>query len=295
NLRHSSLRNSIERAFGVLKKRFPIIRSTIELFYSCDTQADIFLACCILHNFLLEVDRDKELEDEVINEMLDASHDEEPQGPRDTDDRGEQIINSIANDMWSDSNNEINMNRPNGNFLSHAYNNIVKALSDKFNITFEKEKLKNRIKTLKKYFNQFHDVFKEVSLSGYAWNPSTRLIEAEDDVWEALKKDKPDVYELKTKQVNCYDEMYALWAKDRATDNINTIDDIVTSPTPQSIGKLPTKSKRKKRKVDELDPYQDKIANSLDNIVIENSRPHLYTGGEIYEELKYMGLEGRDL
>ncbi|GJV44510.1 integrase, catalytic region, zinc finger, CCHC-type containing protein [Tanacetum coccineum] len=158
-------------------------------------------------------------------------------------------------------------NRPNGNFSPHAYTNIVKALSDKFNITFEKEKLKNQIKTLKKYFNQFHDVFLGVLLSGYAWNPSTRLIVAKDDVWEALKKDKPNVYKLKTKQVNCYDEMYALWAKDRAIDNINTVDDIhVTSLTPQSVGKLPTKSKSKK-KVDEEDPYQDKISNSFDNIL----------------------------
>ncbi|GJY87801.1 hypothetical protein Tco_0502429 [Tanacetum coccineum] len=124
-------------------------------------------------------------------------------------------------------------------------------------------------------------------MSGYAWNPSTKLIEVEDDVWEALKKDKPDVYELKTKQVNCYDEMYALWKKDRATsaytqtakekknrlnndqqaetideidhlyenneinlDNIGTRKDIhVTSPTPQSDAKLPTISKTKKRKI----------------------------------------------
>ncbi|GKB70989.1 hypothetical protein Tco_0932401 [Tanacetum coccineum] len=59
------------------------------------------------------VDHDKELKDEVIHEMLDASHDEERKGPRDTDDRGEQIRISIANDMWSDymlhPNNEINM------------------------------------------------------------------------------------------------------------------------------------------------------------------------------------------
>ena len=53
NLRHASLRNSIERAFGVLKKRFPIIRSSTEPFYSCEMQSNIFLACCILHNFLL--------------------------------------------------------------------------------------------------------------------------------------------------------------------------------------------------------------------------------------------------
>lgn len=113
NLRHSSLRNSIERAFGVLKKRFPIIRSATEPFYSCDTQSDIFLACCILHNFLLEVDRDQELEDEVTHDVLDASQDEELNGTRDEDERGEHIRNSIADDMWNDyilhPNNEINM------------------------------------------------------------------------------------------------------------------------------------------------------------------------------------------
>ncbi|GJV64549.1 hypothetical protein Tco_1475377 [Tanacetum coccineum] len=75
-------------------------------------------------------------------------------------------------------------------------------------------------------------------------------------------------------------------------DNINTSDDIVTSPTPQSVGKLPTKSKSKKRKVDEEDPYQDKIANSLDNIVHALDRN---SKGEIYQELKFLGLERGDL
>ena len=73
NLRNSSLRNAIEIAFGVLKKRFSIIRSTTELFYSCQTQSDIFLACCILHNFLLDEDRDKELVEEVLHEVLNAT------------------------------------------------------------------------------------------------------------------------------------------------------------------------------------------------------------------------------
>ncbi|KAJ9562935.1 hypothetical protein OSB04_008095 [Centaurea solstitialis] len=113
NLRHASLRNSIERAFGVLKRRFPIIRSTTEPFYSCETQSKIFLACCILHNFLLEVDRDRELEEEVIRETLNATQDEDHHVPRAMDNRGEQIRESIANEMWSQyllyPNNEINM------------------------------------------------------------------------------------------------------------------------------------------------------------------------------------------
>ncbi|XP_076882258.1 protein ANTAGONIST OF LIKE HETEROCHROMATIN PROTEIN 1-like [Bidens hawaiensis] len=113
NLRHASLRNSIEREFGVLKRRFPIIRSTTEPFYSCETQSQIFLACCILHNYLLEVDRDRELEDEVAQEVLNATQDVEDLAPNAMDDRGEQIRESIANEMRSQylshPNNEINM------------------------------------------------------------------------------------------------------------------------------------------------------------------------------------------
>ncbi|KAJ0734418.1 putative harbinger transposase-derived nuclease domain-containing protein [Helianthus annuus] len=116
NLRHASLRNAIERAFGVLKKRFPIIRSTAEPFYSCQTQSDIFLACCILHNFLLEEDRDKDLEDEVLNEVLNEPVEEERQstgGMREGSTEADQLRNSIANQMWTNylmlQDNEIDM------------------------------------------------------------------------------------------------------------------------------------------------------------------------------------------
>nr|XP_043624113.1 putative nuclease HARBI1 [Erigeron canadensis] len=112
NLRHASLRNSIERAFGVLKKRFAILRCS-EPFYSPEIQSDIFLACCILHNFLQEVDRNQELEDKVARKILSATQDLEPYAPREIDDSGDQLRSSIANEMWNeyllDPNNEINM------------------------------------------------------------------------------------------------------------------------------------------------------------------------------------------
>ena len=50
NLRHASLCNAIERAFHVLEKRFSIIASTTEPSYCIDTQNEIILSCCILHN-----------------------------------------------------------------------------------------------------------------------------------------------------------------------------------------------------------------------------------------------------
>nr|KAJ0216805.1 hypothetical protein LSAT_V11C300117690 [Lactuca sativa] len=109
NLCHASLRNAIERAFGVLKRRFPIIRRTQEPFYSCETQSDIFLACCILHNFLLEEDRDKNLENEVLQEKLNEPREEMRNNIRKT----KQMRNLIANQMWTDylpnRNQEIDM------------------------------------------------------------------------------------------------------------------------------------------------------------------------------------------
>ena len=74
NLGHASLHTAIERAFGVLKKRFPIIASTTEPNYCADTQNKIILACCILHNYLMGVDPDKSRIAEVDEEVLHSYH-----------------------------------------------------------------------------------------------------------------------------------------------------------------------------------------------------------------------------
>jgi len=70
NLQHSSLRNVIERTFGVLKKRFLILGSGTEPHYDVDTMTKIVLACCILHNFLRRVDNYESLIEEVDHELL---------------------------------------------------------------------------------------------------------------------------------------------------------------------------------------------------------------------------------
>ncbi|KAL6326017.1 hypothetical protein AAG906_038509 [Vitis piasezkii] len=90
NLRHSSLRNAIERAFGVLKKRFPIIASGMEPHYHVDTQFDNILACCILYNYLMGVDPDERLIAEVDRELFSEEVEFESM--------------KIAMDMWKDYN-----------------------------------------------------------------------------------------------------------------------------------------------------------------------------------------------
>ncbi|XP_074559887.1 uncharacterized protein LOC141815924 [Curcuma longa] len=109
NLRHASLRNAIERAFGVLKKRFPIIASGTEPHYELDIRTDIILACCILHNFLMGVDPDERLINEVDRELNANSNNEVSCNERQDNDwrEGSMIRDNIANAMWLDYNIDI--------------------------------------------------------------------------------------------------------------------------------------------------------------------------------------------
>nr|XP_023879056.1 uncharacterized protein LOC111991513 [Quercus suber] len=86
NLRHVSLRNAIERAFGALKKRFPIIAT-----------------CCIIHNYLMGVDPDESLIVEVDEEVLHSHCESAAPTPREDDEnarQGDIIRDSIALAMW---------------------------------------------------------------------------------------------------------------------------------------------------------------------------------------------------
>jgi len=106
NHRHSSLRNVIERTFGVLKKRFPIIASGSEPHYSLERMTDIVLACCILHNFLRGVDNDDALIDEVDREIMENHVETNTAQTREDDYRiGCNFRDELAEQMWRDYNN----------------------------------------------------------------------------------------------------------------------------------------------------------------------------------------------
>jgi hypothetical protein len=66
NLRHSSLRTTIERGFGILKRRFRVLDA--EPFWSFETQVEVVLACCVIHNHIMGVDpNDSIMEEEVCD------------------------------------------------------------------------------------------------------------------------------------------------------------------------------------------------------------------------------------
>ncbi|XP_020415446.1 uncharacterized protein LOC18782701, partial [Prunus persica] len=66
NLHHASLRNVIERIFGIFKSRFIIFKSATPFLFKI--QAELVLACAALHNFLRKECRSDEFSIEPTDE-----------------------------------------------------------------------------------------------------------------------------------------------------------------------------------------------------------------------------------
>jgi hypothetical protein len=70
--RQEACRKDVERCFGVLQARFSIIRNPCRQ-WSMDTKSDIMFACCILHNMILEDERDVPGLENIISGLVDEN------------------------------------------------------------------------------------------------------------------------------------------------------------------------------------------------------------------------------
>ncbi|ESW13068.1 hypothetical protein PHAVU_008G165300 [Phaseolus vulgaris] len=85
------------------------------------------------------------------------------------------------------------------------------------------------IKSLKDRWREIHYLFG--GLSGFAWNQTTKLFEAEDEVWSELIKAKPSAAKWPFNPIRHYDLMEELWSNDRATGSrVRTARDINSPP-----------------------------------------------------------------
>ena len=100
NLRHSSLRNAIERIFGVVKRRFPIlvVMKPFDFLFQCD----IVMCALMLHNF---IQLNQLYEDYFYDDVVDAAQEFEPNGDVEVVGNANALYqwrNGIANAMWDD-------------------------------------------------------------------------------------------------------------------------------------------------------------------------------------------------
>ena len=98
NRRHCSLRIIVEQAFGALKRRFKVLDDASP-FFPYETQVDIVIACCIIHNWVIEDGSDE------FNEPDD--NDEDTQDTIHAGTASENAImlafrQGLADQMWAD-------------------------------------------------------------------------------------------------------------------------------------------------------------------------------------------------
>lgn len=105
NHRHSSLRNVIERTFGVWKRRFNIIRK--EQMYSYEKQIDLVFACACVQNHVRGFMPFDIILDSIDKKLPTQQHDDDdPIGERlyRTEDgrQGKTIRDTVVTNMWND-------------------------------------------------------------------------------------------------------------------------------------------------------------------------------------------------
>ncbi|KAJ4763392.1 Myb/SANT-like DNA-binding domain protein [Rhynchospora pubera] len=107
-------------------------------------------------------------------------------------------------------------NRVNGSFTSKALENVVNEVSEKFpDVKLDKEKVKNRIKYIKKEFIACYDVFKNIS--GITWKEDLSMWQAALDVWDDLIKKHPQVAVWRNNPIPNYNSLCLSYGVDRAT------------------------------------------------------------------------------
>jgi hypothetical protein len=98
---HTVLRNHVERALGVLKKRFPILKVTT--FHKLKNQVKIPITTAIFHNIIKTLDGDEEwLDDQPDNinpsNFIALSDGEKVNDPESA--QGNTLRDAVAQEMW---------------------------------------------------------------------------------------------------------------------------------------------------------------------------------------------------
>jgi len=98
NLRHSKLRNIIERAIGWLKNRFRILRSSNAIDF--EFFMNVIMCCCLVHNMINQDEIELPTDDDMDQEDSGDDDDEPPRLIGSNTMIPKQWRNLLANKMW---------------------------------------------------------------------------------------------------------------------------------------------------------------------------------------------------
>ncbi|KAH1082195.1 hypothetical protein J1N35_021956 [Gossypium stocksii] len=248
NFRHSSLRITIERVFGILKKRFRVLDA--EPFWSFQTQVDIVLACCIIHNHIMGVDPcdllNQRLFEEPDSDLIIPTLTEREE--REEARKWSAKRDKIAQTMWADyMTRNIRMgkgnkegtskqfrwtkpmehlfleilaeeaqkgNKPSNSFKAISINRVAKAISERFQVHCDAKHVENHLRTVK---NQWQIICTIRGESGFGWDDNLKMITCDRATYDATVMAHKKYEPFLNKSIDHYDEMALVVGKDMAT------------------------------------------------------------------------------
>ncbi|KAL6989763.1 hypothetical protein U1Q18_015514 [Sarracenia purpurea var. burkii] len=121
--------------------------------------------------------------------------------------KGKNVVWSIAMDKCLIE--ALAIQARNGNkiekcFNENAYTAACVAVNSRFNLSLNNQKVVNRLKTIKKRYKIMRDM---LSQDGFIWNPNTKKIDCDDDLWKRYIAAHPDARGFRGKQIEMYDEL----------------------------------------------------------------------------------------
>ncbi|KAL0550221.1 hypothetical protein IC582_014725 [Cucumis melo] len=247
-MKHTSARNVIERAFGVLKGRCTILRG--KPYYSIEVQCRTILACCLLHNL---INRDMATFDIVDDiDEVDSTHatcaiddihyiETSNEWTQWKDDLAEEMFSEweLRNHMASSSRlpkhnwtkeeeaglieclmelvNVGGSRSDNGTFRLRYLNQLARMMAFKINSNVHASTIDNQIKLLKRMFHAIAEM-RGLTCCGFGWNDEQKCIVVEKEVFDNWVKSHPAAKGLLNKSFPHYDEWSYVFGKDRATE-----------------------------------------------------------------------------
>uniref|UniRef100_A0A803NF15 Myb/SANT-like domain-containing protein n=1 Tax=Chenopodium quinoa TaxID=63459 RepID=A0A803NF15_CHEQI len=206
----------IERVFGVLKKRFRVL--DVEPFWSYETQVDVVLACCVIHNYLRGVDPNDAITQEADLEV--ETHDIRKSLTRKEirEETKELMVIALLEFLVEEVRKG---HRPIHTFRTSSFIAAAKMISEKFHTTCTADHVKNHMRTVRTTWGVISQVR---GRSGFGWDDNVKM--------------------YLNKKIDMYDEISIVAGKDIARGNFSkTFGDIQTNSSgqPSTIEFEPTK------------------------------------------------------
>lgn len=96
-------------------------------------------------------------------------------------------------------------------FIAQAWVDMVILFNTKFGSNHDKDVLKNRYKHLRRQYNDIKFLLEQ---SGFSWNEARDMVTAEDSVWDAYIKERPDARSYRVKTVPSYHKLGIIFGED---------------------------------------------------------------------------------